>query len=118
MVHFHYALKKKKKLNASVTSCKLWEKHYKIKKESFDPNQPEVSPYSSPCYANMKAHYTLVEIYFWKDSYFTGHVVCMSYDMLVTMVKNELFFFKRSNFALLLNGISSILIPVFFQRRG
>lgn len=79
----------------AVTSSKLWEKYYKIKKESFDPNQPEVSPYSSPCYANMKAHYTLVEIYFWKDSYFMGHVVCMSYDMLVTMVKNELFFEKK-----------------------
>lgn len=84
-----------KNWNASITSCKLQEKCCKISKELFDPNHPKVSPYSSPCRTNMKAHYALVEIYFWKSSYFTGHVVCMSYDMLVTMVKNELSFKKK-----------------------
>jgi hypothetical protein len=49
----------------------------------------------------------LIEIYLQENLCFIDHVACMSYDVLVTMVKNELPFLKKSDFALLLNGMSS-----------
>lgn len=70
-----------------------------------------MSPYSSPCYTNTKAHYALIEIYLWKDSYFTGHVACMSYDMLVTMVKKWAFLLKEVT----LPFCSMVLAPFLFQ---
>lgn len=62
-----------------------------------------------------EAHCTVVETGFWKDPCFMGHVVCTSYDMVVTTVKMS-FFFKRDDPTLLLTGSNSITIPVFFQR--
>lgn len=68
-------------------------------------------PYSSLCYT----HRALREIYFWKDSYFMGHVVCMSYDMLVTMVKKGAFLLKEVTLTFCSMVLTSFWLQCFFR---